>query len=248
MNTRFVKLTVEKNYKNFQKEVGFTLAEVLITLGIIGIVAAMTLPALIRKQEKIETQTRLKKVYSLVNQGILRAVMENGDTKNWQNNIDSEDLLKNYISPYFKVDKFYPKTPNWSETMCFDGKYFKGKNNIKTQYVWMDNVHISSPFLANNTASIKLKDGTCIGANSKSSGRFSIFIDVNGSSNKPNKAGYDLFFFLVENNSLQPEDKNFKEEELSNPSITNSCHLKAKRGGYFCAKKIMLDNWEIKYY
>ncbi len=40
---------------------GFTLAEVLITLGIIGIVAAMTIPGLIAKHQKIVTATQLKK-------------------------------------------------------------------------------------------------------------------------------------------------------------------------------------------
>ena len=41
----------------------FTLAEVLITLGIIGIVAAMTLPILIGKYQKMQTATQLKKAY-----------------------------------------------------------------------------------------------------------------------------------------------------------------------------------------
>lgn len=39
----------------------FTMAEVLITLGIIGIVAAMTLPALIKNHQRKETEARLKK-------------------------------------------------------------------------------------------------------------------------------------------------------------------------------------------
>ena len=45
----------------------FTLAEVLITLGIIGIVAAMTLPAIIQKQQDKITVTKLKKMYSVFN-------------------------------------------------------------------------------------------------------------------------------------------------------------------------------------
>ena len=49
---------------------GFTLAEVLITLGIIGIVAAMTLPALVGKYQKKVTVTRLKKFYSTMQQAI----------------------------------------------------------------------------------------------------------------------------------------------------------------------------------
>lgn len=47
---------------------GFTLAEVLITLGIIGIIAAMTLPALVQKQNDIATVSKLKKYYSVLSQ------------------------------------------------------------------------------------------------------------------------------------------------------------------------------------
>ena len=47
---------------------GFTLAEVLITLGIIGVVAAMTLPALINRVTYKEMETGLQKNYSLIQQ------------------------------------------------------------------------------------------------------------------------------------------------------------------------------------
>ena len=50
---------------------GFTLAEVLITLGIIGVVASMTLPVLIQNNKNKEVESRLKKVYSVMNQAIL---------------------------------------------------------------------------------------------------------------------------------------------------------------------------------
>ena len=55
------------------KKVAFTLAEVLITLGIIGIVAAMTMPALIQKNNNKVVETRLKKFYSAINQAVLMA-------------------------------------------------------------------------------------------------------------------------------------------------------------------------------
>lgn len=48
----------------------FTMAEVLITLGIIGIVAAMTLPSLIGNYQKKQTAIQLKKFYSIMQQAI----------------------------------------------------------------------------------------------------------------------------------------------------------------------------------
>lgn len=51
--------------RNNAKKTAFTLAEVLITLGIIGIVAAMTLPALIQHYEKMVLKNQFKKSYSV---------------------------------------------------------------------------------------------------------------------------------------------------------------------------------------
>lgn len=55
----------------------FTLSEVLITLGIIGVVAAMTLPNLIMKYEKQKTVEQLKVAYSLLSQAVSNSVAEN---------------------------------------------------------------------------------------------------------------------------------------------------------------------------
>ena len=51
-------------------KLAFTLAETLITLGIIGVVAAMTIPSLITNYNKHITEVRLQKFYSLCNQAI----------------------------------------------------------------------------------------------------------------------------------------------------------------------------------
>ena len=61
----------------------FTMAEVLITLGIIAVVAAMTLPALIQKYNIQVTEVRLKKFYSIFNQAILQSTLKNGPYEGW---------------------------------------------------------------------------------------------------------------------------------------------------------------------
>ena len=62
---------------------GFTLAEVLITIGIIGVVAALTLPPLIQDYREQATVTRVKKFYSVFSQAYAMAVQENGTIDNW---------------------------------------------------------------------------------------------------------------------------------------------------------------------
>ena len=47
---------------------GFTLAEVLITLGIIGIVAAMTIPLIINSSDKQRIVSQVKEAYSIASQ------------------------------------------------------------------------------------------------------------------------------------------------------------------------------------
>ena len=66
-----------------KKQLGFTLAEVLITLGIIGVVAAMTMPAVVAAYNNHITEVRLKKFYSVFNQAIQRSIADNGDTSTW---------------------------------------------------------------------------------------------------------------------------------------------------------------------
>lgn len=55
---------------------GFTLAEVLVTLGIIGVVSAMTVPTLMQNYQRDSYTTQLHKVYNEVSQAMLRVITE----------------------------------------------------------------------------------------------------------------------------------------------------------------------------
>ena len=63
------------------EKTAFTLAEVLITLGIIGVVAALTLPALIQNNRNKELQTGLKKAYSVISQALDMYQAETGERR-----------------------------------------------------------------------------------------------------------------------------------------------------------------------
>ena len=90
----------------------FTLAEVLITLGIIGVVAAMTMPTLIKKHQQWVLVTRLQKNYSIVSQALITSVSENGDFKEWDLGTDYtkanlKRVVDTYFVPYFKKLEIY---------------------------------------------------------------------------------------------------------------------------------------------
>ena len=65
--TRRISKEFQKMLRGAQHDArkGFTLAEVLITLGIIGVVAAMTIPTLMAKFEKQQYVTQLKETYTV---------------------------------------------------------------------------------------------------------------------------------------------------------------------------------------
>ena len=104
-----------------RRKAAFTLAEVLITLGIIGIVAAMTLPALIQKNNNRVVETRLQKFYSAFNQAILMAEKDYGDKTYWYEDLkgaekdeegniiegssEAEKWFNKYLKPYLKVTR-----------------------------------------------------------------------------------------------------------------------------------------------
>ena len=73
------------------------MAEVLITIGIIGVVIAMTLPALIQKYRNKVVETRLVYFYSVINQAIRISESVNGDKTYWFQNADNwnEDYTEN---------------------------------------------------------------------------------------------------------------------------------------------------------
>ena len=104
------------NYQDYK--VAFTLAEVLITLGVIGVVAALTMPALIQNYRNQVVETRLKKFYSSMNQAISMSIKDNGDVETWSYFVsdkkdddgnlvnrtdDNDSSFNNYLAPYLKI-------------------------------------------------------------------------------------------------------------------------------------------------
>ena len=105
-----------------KRKSAFTLAEVLITLGIIGVVAALTLPSLITNYQKQIIETRLSKFYTTMNQAVLNSQIENGDFRDWE--LSSEkNLYDAYLKKYLKTVKV-KKLNSRQHIYLPDGSYF----------------------------------------------------------------------------------------------------------------------------
>ena len=110
----------------------FTLAEVLITLGIIGVIAAMTMPALIANTKKSEISAKLKKFNTTMAQCVLLSEQDNGPAEEWSNpggydTFDLDNFFKTYLAPYIKYSSAGLKTEYGSKryyVYLLDGGYF----------------------------------------------------------------------------------------------------------------------------
>src|SRR5574344_3173216 len=93
-----------------KRSLAFTLAEVLIVLGIIGIVAALTIPTLMMNAQKHEYVTGLKKFYSTWNNGFAQLLADEGvqeldDTSAFQSmtggNCSTNNATDTSCEPFF---------------------------------------------------------------------------------------------------------------------------------------------------
>ena len=83
---------------------GFTLSEVLITLVVIGGVAAITIPTITVGHQKTETITRLKKLCLFANQALQASTMANGEVSSWYTHkeLGLSKYMERYWHPYFR--------------------------------------------------------------------------------------------------------------------------------------------------
>ena len=163
----------------------FTLAEVLVTLVIIGVIAAMTIPTLINKTEKQEFVSKFKKNYSVFSSALKMAQAQNGQLTgwDWSSQQSGFDNIENYILPHLQVAENCKNTTNCS--LDYDCKYLNGNSwfNFKT------NTEHYKFVLNDGTAFALYIIPSCTENNTKC---LDVHFDVNGSKG-PNKWGRDIF-------------------------------------------------------
>ncbi len=214
---------------------GFTLAEVLITLAIIGVVAALTIPTVVKNYQKQETVTKLKKVYSVLNQAFNNSQAENGMYQTWDigQHQGSEEYFNRYWKPYLKVEKIC-RTPQECGFKSASPYVTASGDHSSFNVV---NLNYRTTFLTTDGTLIVLVIATT-SAEDEVLLRSEIYVDLNNSKG-PNKFGRDLFVFARSNQGVLPYGYKASAE-----NIDSGC---SKSGnGNYCAAKIAREGWQMK--
>ena len=220
---------------NFRKK-AFTLAEVLITLGIIGVVAALTMPSLIAHHRKVATASKLKKFYSTMEQAIRFGEAEYGDSNEWvkagqqtdkngavdydADSNNTKEFFMTYLAPYFKY------------TEIAEGKQIVDENG-DTTYV---------------PTTVYLADGTTFAFNNGACMDFAF--DTNGDK-LPNEFGRDKFvFFMCFAQEYRNRECGSSTKAFCTPKYDARTRedfiAKCKQQPYWCSSLLEYDNWEFR--
>ncbi len=226
------------------------MAEVLITLGVIGIVAAITIPIIISSYRRIAYPTQLKAIYSklLVAQKTINDEYGTPDTWRFYQYTDGNEdnytleIINRYATQlsadyrgniYFNPDKMGAP----SSALMLNGKPAK---NIPDFYTVSYIYSYGHMLVMKNGATINIRF-----AQAPSGGNhwslmlnhiYAVFIiDINGLS-KPNIVGRDIFMFNLVggNNSIIPY-------------LDNTTDCNKQGAGLSCSRKLIKDDWRMNY-
>ena len=227
---------------------GFTLAEVLITLGIIGVVAAMTIPNMITKFTKNIVEVRLKEDYSIFQQVIQFAEYNDlsleVDLPN--DNLNAiKEFYQTYIAPNTKVP-----TVCFNEAGCWHAKNPTKNLAGATAYYNVTGVGVGADILA-----MRLNNGSNViidaygsssiynyfGVKITEPSTVIVMIDANGDS-APNMIGKDIYPYVFTSRGILPAGYDMTKDEIDRNCSTTSS---SQNAGYFCSAKVINDGWAI---
>lgn len=234
------------------KKIGFTLAEVLIVLSLLGVVAALTIPTLYTNKTKQEYSAKIKRFYSKVDNALEENRLQRG--------ISFDDMKRPAIitNEDNTEDRYTNGYEWWMENVdpYMGHKYLKTKNG-RTNIYFDDGSSITGFYL-----------GSCL----------DVYYDVNGDKS-PNRNGVDKYVFLVcftpqlrekllgsKNNIWGAYGTNLRSSSSARTDILEKCKkgvyktdsdgnpeidengklILTTQPGIYCSALLQYDNWEFK--
>ena len=226
----------------------FTLAEVLVTLGIIGVVSAMTVPTLMQNYQKKSYVTQLHKVYNELLQASMNLQADKNAVNLREAGLGSVAGSINFIKNYFKVVQDCGKDPS----PCFAAGDYKKMDG--TKYTNYDTASENrNCFVLASGAAISITPHT----DSSDNIIIDIAVDINGKQG-PNIVGRDFFGMYLYNNGVIDDysvdvdaGREYIDpplsEEVREKNFQSACNSSRPTWGHGCFGKILNDNWEMTY-
>lgn len=225
--------------KKINLKKAFTLAEVLITLGIIGTVAAMTIPTLIHYFDKQQREAGVKKAQSVLSQAIAEMANDNGGSI--KGTFSNNDGLINNLTSYVKAIKTCSGTPTqvkdcwgYPEAIYNGSPSYDVANNVARSYlVFNDGMSLKVSSSWSNCDSLPANSGWTPNYNVCAA----IMVDINGAKT-PNRAGKDIFYFWITENNVKPGGSATEATQYLNDCTTAS--LATGTQGITCATNVIM--------
>ena len=207
---------------------GFTLAEVLVTLGIIGVISAMTLPTLVKNHQRTVYVTQLQKVVNDLSQAADRIITDSNAV-----NLRESKFGQAGAEVFFENLKTVKRCSESNITECFASEYknLNGKTLRTRSVIYpQDN---SCAILASGAAVCIVRNGVII----------NISVDVNGKQG-PNILGRDLFSFVMEKDGTITTWENISTITQNFASV---CAGATEDSYGACFARILNDGWKMDY-
>lgn len=204
---------------------GFTLAEILITVGIVGTVAAVTMPALLSNSQKNGIGPAVAKAYNTLNDAT-NIMLASSASTSVQSVLGSQT--------YAEKIKKYAKLSTASDIPDYK-KYSGGSLSVGS-------VH-----------ALQSSDGMLFLISSIGNDGYNVYVDTNGLA-KPNTAGKDLFlFFVSDDGSILPYGGSAYGEKFSGGILYESnCYVDSNGNAHVsdaltCTGFIADNGWKVLY-
>lgn len=238
-------------------KMAFTLAEILITLGIIGIIASMTIPALVLNTQKQEYMIQLKKDYSIFSQALLKLETEMGCTGDllcagYFATGTTSQTIGDAMVPYYNVIQ----NCQMDTQGCMTDSRSLYYNGAGTRSSTLNTNSAAYKFITADGSSIYIADtandcSSNFGPNSMGQVCGYVIFDINGLKG-PNNFGRDIFqFYITSNSMLYPYGGKlhnisgtsyyWKDQGACVPATASSIT------GNYCTGRVVDESWQMNY-
>lgn len=184
-----------------QRLIAFTLAEILITLGIIGVVAALTIPTLLQNNQETQMVSGLLKFHSTLQQAILMWKQETSCYESaYRCMLAQDNGAATYYTDFVNRIGKYMQLREQHNVGGADFSYSWLPDDTANYYGTYSGAAVTGGKVANHCTGTNgifiLADGTTFAMRSENATSFEIWVDVNGKK-PPNRIGKDTFRMLV---------------------------------------------------